>query len=214
MSEKRLHGWFKPKFMVEVCGRDWISDGVMALEWATDTSLNRVPRGALDSSVGAATQDVGAERVNGWVRLGAQAFADHLVAIVEDLFPGCRWRVKPGAEFDPAVAFLDGRPVGMIMPVRDWSPAASNPGPRCPACDGEKGEECEACEGHGTKTCPECDGEGETTCHHCEQDMDCKRCGGSGDIGKCDACKGTGFAEECKACGGTGRWKAPVVEAA
>lgn len=184
----RLQGWFKPRYAIKIDGVSWISDGKMAIV-APESEGLVVPKNVaetLERLIEAATvESYGRVERNGYVLLhgGTVAYQGHFFGLVEAVFPGVVWSVS-GGETTAAVARLDGRPVGVVMPLKYFD-TIKPMFPACPVCSGSKGRECNTCNGAGEVPCV-CD------CGH-EHDAKCHACNGRGIWGTCDPCNGSGM---------------------
>lgn len=179
-----LPGWFKAKVRFQIDGEEWISDGKVAVRWPADPSLREVPDPAKSmgwfdvprKEAARATAD------NGLSVLGSQGYAPHFIDLAEFCHPLLKWHA-PDSHLDGAVGYVDGKPVAIVVPIRDYDEQGPYKGAPCPECDGS---------GLGDDECKKCDGSGETECDHCGHESDCETCDGEG-WNKCAACNGTGI---------------------
>lgn len=186
MGERKimLAPWFKAKLRVRIDGAAWVTNGFLAIKAPADKSLKTVPAATLIAMIDGSTVDVTpGKREMGHVWLGDLAYQEHFIALVDSAHPGSAWRATPTRDgCGSAAAFVDGKPVGVVMCVFGYPRSVA--APPCPTCDGAKGTPCKTCDGSGTMT-QVCD------MGH-EHDDECGACNGQGYTGKCEACDGTG----------------------
>jgi hypothetical protein len=184
----RLQGWFKPRYVIVIDGMTWISDGQVAIEAPAPAGLKEPKSGteSMKRYIETATEEPGDRtETNGYVllRAGSVAYQGHFFGLVEAAYPGVAWSVS-GYATPHAVARLDGRAVGVVMPLRSIEDIKEPMPPKCPVCSGRKGPECPKCGGAGSTECV-------CRCGH-EREDECDTCGGRGVIETCGPCMGTG----------------------
>ncbi len=186
-----LHSWYRPKLAFELDGRRWHSDNYVAIALpATGDVRNIDCSSAIVDMVSASASRpaLTAERhANGHVMIGVGAFQGHQIDLCESAFTGLVWRA-PGGALDPAVGYVDGRAVALVMPMRRTDGACK--APDCVECNGTgegAAEECEECDGQGTYEC------------NLGHEHGCEACYGSGETRPAP----------CPECGGSGEWRAP-----
>ena len=220
MQHAPEHGWYRPTKRFDFDGRRWSTTGTFAVVHDCDDALPDLGH-AGPSAIGfALSSEVGPEVVTfERVPLGycihdaasERAYQTRFVVLVEAVHPGCEWRGGRNP-LSPCAAFVDGKAVAVVMPVRaDFAPRAYTkpaPVPRCFVCDGDRGVPCHDCGGDGKKTCATCHGDGRARCPACDHNTGkCDKCGGTGHDGPCSACNGSGLSRKCEACDGTGDWR-------
>ena len=180
-----MRHWYRPRYRLTIDGAEWTTNGQVAYRERGPASVEQLATG-LDADVnearGAHIVTFGDEDQGCYPSDCAHVQA-HFVRRARALFGDLlEWR--HAATLGPFVAFRDGAPVALVMPLRSIEPS----GPMCVECEGRNSRECPECEGCGTV-------EHECSCgHDCEHD--CDRCGGTGRLGGCPDCGGTGLGSE------------------
>lgn len=196
----KLPGWYEEKRVGRWDGRAWTTNDhmIVAVDKIDETAANVLAESTIarvmSDSVKTDARTVAEEaREHGFVIMGGRVFCAHLIDLVTALHPSATWKAS-GDKYDPAVAYVDGRIVGLVMGNRtSREDMAAEPGwPKCKECEGTGKRECKECEGSGEVVC-------ECSHHGCEVEHDCSDCDGTGSLG------------QCATCGGDGRWREPAA---